>query len=89
MLGAHEHPAYREGFSSYRKNNGNYANPYPLGSEEHNLFERGWTQALKRAPDAPFKSAKKLPPNRSKFEEDKELKRKREAKEAYLRSKGR
>ena len=24
MLGAHEHPAYKEGFSSYRKNNGNW-----------------------------------------------------------------
>ena len=89
MVGAHGHPAYKEGLRSYRKNNGHYANPYPLGSEERNLFERGWTQALKRAPGVPFNGANKQPPNRSKYEEDKELKLQREAKEAYLRSKGR
>lgn len=89
MVGAHEHPAYKEGVRSYKKNNGHYANPYPLGSEERNLFERGWTQALKRAPNVPFNGTNKLSSNRSRYEENKELKRKREAKEAYLRSKGR
>lgn len=88
MVGAHGHPAYKEGFRSYRKHNGHYANPYPLGSEERNLFERGWTQALKRAPNVPFNRANKQPSNWSNYKDDKELKRKLEAKEAYLRSKG-
>ena len=35
--------AYREGF--YSKKN---ENPYKIGTDEYNEFERGWTQKLKR-----------------------------------------
>lgn len=42
---------YQEGFQSYRKNKGNYSNPYAIGTNEHNNFERGWSQALKRYPE--------------------------------------
>lgn len=38
----------KEGMTSFHKNKGRYVNPYEIGSEEYNSFERGWTQALKR-----------------------------------------
>jgi hypothetical protein len=28
-----------------------YHNPYPRGTDEHNQFERGWSQALKMYPE--------------------------------------
>ena len=47
---------YREeGRKSFHKNKGRYINPYELGSNQFNDFERGWTQALKRAPDRLWK----------------------------------
>jgi len=39
---------YREGWESFYKAKGTYANPYKLNSQEFNDFERGWSQALKR-----------------------------------------
>lgn len=41
----------REGGSSFHENKGRYINPYAHGSSQFNEFERGWTQALKRAPE--------------------------------------
>ena len=38
-----------EGMKSFHKNKGKYNNPYKIGSNEYNDFERGWTQALKRS----------------------------------------
>ena len=52
MNTSHDHPAYQEGRKSYFSNKGKYANPYPSGSIEHDIFERGWSQALKRIPVA-------------------------------------
>jgi hypothetical protein len=46
----YSHPAYKEGFQNYKNNKGCYCNPYSIGSNEHNIFERGWTQALKKQP---------------------------------------
>ncbi len=40
-----------EGMRSFRINKGKLINPYDPGTQNHNDFERGWTQALKRAPD--------------------------------------
>lgn len=37
-----------EGARHFREHK-NYKNPYELGSDEFNDFERGWVQALKRA----------------------------------------
>jgi len=39
---------YREGIKMYYESHGKYSNPYLIGSSEHNQFERGWTQSLKR-----------------------------------------
>lgn len=33
----------------YFANKGEYLNPYPIGSDEFNRFERGWVQALKKS----------------------------------------
>ncbi|MGE0483475.1 MAG: hypothetical protein AB7Q81_05020 [Gammaproteobacteria bacterium] len=41
----------QEGTRSYHENGVRYVNPYRPGSAEHNDFERGWFQALKRAPE--------------------------------------
>jgi hypothetical protein len=43
-----------EGRKSFHKNKGRYTNPYRLGSNQYNDYERGWTQALKQAPDELF-----------------------------------
>ena len=37
-----------EGRTAYFSSNGNYFNPYKVGSMEFNAYERGWMQALKR-----------------------------------------
>jgi hypothetical protein len=49
MENMHNHPAYKEGMHSYRNNKDKYLNPYPKGTKEHDLFERGWSQALKKS----------------------------------------
>ncbi|MCU4674299.1 hypothetical protein N7931_01525 [Catenovulum sp. 2E275] len=41
-----------EGFSSYSAECGSLRNPYPVGTEEFNWFERGWVQAQKRSCDS-------------------------------------
>ncbi|HBN9732335.1 hypothetical protein [Pseudomonas aeruginosa] len=38
--------AYRQGFQQARR--GGYANPYPVGTAQHNDFEQGYWQARKR-----------------------------------------
>lgn len=83
----HEHPAYEEGFRSYRKNKGQYVNPYPSSSDERNLFERGWTQALKRSSGALLEPNEMLVA-RSRPTKTYEKKLKNATKEAYLKSKG-
>ena len=44
----------KEGGKSFQENKGRYRNPYSSGSRRHNDFERGWSQAVKRAPDSLF-----------------------------------
>jgi hypothetical protein len=39
----------REGEKHYFSNKGKLQNPYPVGSDEYNRFERGWVQALKKS----------------------------------------
>ena len=47
---------YREeGEKSFHKSKGRYINPYELGSNQFNDFERGWFQAQKRCPDRLWK----------------------------------
>ncbi len=38
----------RQGKSDYFTTKGNYENPYKSGTAEHNAYERGWMQSLKR-----------------------------------------
>lgn len=40
---------FRQGFSSWIENSHKYINPYENGSDAHNEFERGWSQAIKRS----------------------------------------
>jgi len=44
---AHVHLAYREGLYSYKKNKGKNINPYDLGTQSYNAFERGGLKPLK------------------------------------------
>lgn len=46
----------RRGRDSYRACPAEYNNPYPLGSPEHNAFERGYWQAFKRDPIPPHQA---------------------------------
>ena len=38
----------QQGMKAFYETGGKGRNPFSAGSEEFNLFERGWTQALKR-----------------------------------------
>jgi len=39
----------KEGMMGFHESKGKYNNPYKSGSNAYNDFDRGWTQALKRA----------------------------------------
>lgn len=39
---------YQQGMKAFYENGGRYSNPFAANTEAFNLFERGWTQALKR-----------------------------------------
>lgn len=39
---------YKQGMTSFYENNGKLICPFHIGSEESDVFERGWSQALKR-----------------------------------------
>lgn len=43
-----ERTIIRQGMMSFDENNGKLINPFKQNTKEHNWFERGWTQALKR-----------------------------------------
>lgn len=43
-----EEDVYKLGAKRYYEWNGEYRNPYSIGTPEYNLFERGWMQSLKR-----------------------------------------
>jgi len=43
-----ERTIIRQGMMSFYENNGKLINPFRADTKEHNWFERGWTQALKR-----------------------------------------
>lgn len=87
MNSTHDHPAYQEGKKDYFINKGKYENPYPPGSLEHDVFERGWSQALKRNPEITIREDKKIQKYQPQAESEKEQIRNK-AKEAYLKSKG-
>lgn len=40
-----------EGRRHFRQYGTDYRNPYPIGSNEYNEFERGWSQELKARPE--------------------------------------
>jgi hypothetical protein len=87
LVSLYSNPAYDEGFRSYKKHKGEYLNPYMAGTEKHNIFERGWSQALKRYPGLyEHKRERRASLDRcTVMEEDKDLKK---AKDHYLKSKG-
>lgn len=53
----------REGARQCTASNGrDYRNPHTRGSEEHDAFERGWSQALRRSDSRPsIRSPKERP----------------------------
>jgi predicted phosphoribosyltransferase len=89
MSDSHSHPAYTEGFDSYMKNHGALINPYPIGTPEHNDFERGWIQCQKRMPESRPKRSGQV----NLYQVELVKKRKEQeilkAKEAYKKGKGR
>ena len=78
-----------EGWASYF-NGVRYKNPYPVGSERYNLFERGWSQALRQNPER----LKELRRERWQQEESERLEKERgrqaleQARRKYLTKKG-
>lgn len=87
MTDANNHPAFKEGERLYLSGQ-KYDNPYPSGSVERNIFERGWSQALKRVPES---QAKQIEQKRELKAGDKntiKAKATMKSKEAYLRRKG-
>lgn len=86
MTDSNNHPAFKEGERLYLSGK-KYDNPYPSGSDERNIFERGWSQALKRVPEA---QAKQIEQKRQLEAGGKDAIKAKvtKAKEAYLRRKG-
>lgn len=47
---------YDEGRRHFYSNDGRLENPYPRGSEEYDVFERGWVQACRLSSEgAPYR----------------------------------
>lgn len=88
MTDVHAHAAYREGMLSFTKAEGRYRNPYPKGTKEHDIFERGWTQALKRTTTSEYNSIDSQQQVEKAISKTKALEIET-AKAAYLKSKGR
>ena len=76
---------YLEGKLYFRKYQDSYSNPYVAGTSEHDLFERGYTQALKRSSDIGAELASKLGYKRK--QSNSNVKR-QATKNEYLRRKG-
>jgi len=80
-------PAYDNGYKSYFQNKEKYKNPYKRGTDEYNLFERGWSQALKRHHEKSIKTSTSVQNYLPKDSSHKETTTESSA-EAYARRKG-
>lgn len=89
---------FQEGRAAFRIHPDTLSNPYPVGSQDYNDFERGWVQELKQTESASVVGqrdrtfASMMPPPRFKtsFETtyvDEEAERKKAA-QAYAKAKG-
>lgn len=87
MTDANNHPAFKEGERLYLSGK-KYDNPYPSGSEERNIFERGWSQALKRVPVDQAKRIEQKRQLEAGGADSIKAKATMKAKEAYQRRKG-
>lgn len=65
----------------------NYKNPHPRGTDQHNQFERGWSQALKKYPEVIDRIDKKRNGNNERFRQSAASKLTATA-EAYRNAKG-
>jgi hypothetical protein len=81
------HPAFKEGERLYLSGQ-KYDNPYPSGSDERNIFERGWSQALKRVPEDQAKQIELKRQLEAAGADAIKAKATLKAKNAYLRRKG-
>lgn len=81
------HPAFKEGERLYLSGQ-KYDNPYPSGSDERNIFERGWSQALKRVSESQAKQIEQKRLVETGGRDAMKAKVVKKAKEAYLRRKG-
>lgn len=87
MTDANSHPAFKEGERLYLSGQ-KYDNPYPSGSVERNIFERGWSQALKRVSESQAKQIEQKRQLEAGGKDAIKAKATMKAKEAYLRRKG-
>jgi hypothetical protein len=63
-----------------------YRNPYPPGTDAHNLFERGWSQTLKKYPEEVARIDNKRQEERVKQQQE-EVRKRTAAAEAYRNAK--
>lgn len=79
-----------EGALSFRRNKSFYKNPYSNDSKEHNDFERGWSQELKKADSSELSRSNYNKPFKKKPSKNswKKIDKLDSSKEKYLKSKG-
>ncbi|MQM38895.1 hypothetical protein KBTX_02916 [wastewater metagenome] len=81
-----ESGAYNEGKQFALQHGTLYRNPYPAGSATHNDFERGWSQAHKRFPQAIAQADRKRE-SQNAAEREEQAVRRRRARDSYSRAK--
>jgi hypothetical protein len=65
-----------------------YHNPYPRGTDEHNQFERGWSQALKMYPEKVARIDKKRNDENGRYRHQMVNRKSTTTAEAYRNAKG-
>jgi len=65
-----------------------YHNPYPRGIDEHNQFERGWSQALKMYPEKVARIDKKRNAEDGRYRQQMSNQKSTTTAEAYRSAKG-
>jgi hypothetical protein len=65
-----------------------YHNPHPRGTDEHNLFERGWSQALKMYPEKVARIDKKRNNENGPYRQQMANRKSTTTAEAYRNAKG-
>jgi hypothetical protein len=88
MVYEQENKTELEGYRSFWLNKGEYKNPYKLSSTLYNLFERGWSQAVKRTPETAAQELSKQRIREKTFINQEEHRKRRVDADAYRKRKG-